>query len=102
MHDIVFIEYLEGIDELLEDEECLFFGDDPFFAEHAFESAAVAVFVDEVEVVGCFEHVDVLDDVFIFFDVGEDVDLIDSTLFKFFVLLEASNLDNLHCIFFVI
>lgn len=81
MHDVVLIEDLEGFDELFEDEEGLFFCDDPFFAEHAFEGASVAVLVDEVEVVGRFEHVDVLDDVLIFLDVGQDVDLVHRALF---------------------
>jgi hypothetical protein len=80
VHDVVLVEDLEGVDELFENEKGLFFWYDSIFAEHALEGASVAVLVDEVEVVGSFEHVDVLDDVLIFLDVSEDVDLINGTL----------------------
>lgn len=81
MHNIVFVEYLEGFDELFEDQKCCFFWDDSIFAKHAFESASVAVLVDEVEVVGCLEHVDIFDDMLIFFDVGEYIDFVDGAFF---------------------
>ena len=81
MHDVVLVEDLECLDELFEDEECLFFLNDSFFAEHAFEGASIAVLVDEVKIVGGFEHIDILDDMLIFFNVGQDVDLVDCTFF---------------------
>lgn len=77
MHDVVLIEYLEGIDELLEYFECFLFLDDSIFAEYAFKSAPVAVLVDEVEVVGSLEHVYVLDDVLILLYIGQDIDFVD-------------------------
>ncbi len=69
MHDVVFIEDLEGVDELFEDEEGLFFGHHSILPQHAFEGTAVAVLVDEVEVVWGLEHVDVLDDMLVFLDI---------------------------------
>ena len=40
------------------------------------EGSSVAELVDEVEVVGSFEHVDVFDDVGAGLEGGEDVDLV--------------------------
>lgn len=81
MHDIVFIEDLEGIDELFEDEEGLSFGDNSLFSEHSFEGSSIAVLIDEIEVIGGFEHIDIFDDMLIFFNIGEDIDLVDGALF---------------------
>jgi len=77
VHNVVFVEYLESIDELFEDEQRLFFRYNSIFAQHAFKGASVAELVDKVEVVGRFEHVYVLDDVLVFFDIGENIDFVD-------------------------
>lgn len=102
MHDVVLVEHLKSVNELLEDQECLFFWDDAILPEHSLERASVAVLVDEVEVVGGLEHVDVLDDVLVLLDVGEDVDFIDGALLQLFVLLEAPHLDHLHRVLLVV
>ena len=81
MHDVVLVEDLEGFEELFEDEEGFFFLEGVFLPEEPLQSAAVAVLVDEVEVVLGFEHVVVGDDVFVFLDVGEDVNFVDGAFF---------------------
>ena len=66
MQDVVFVENLEGLEK---------------FAlpwEKALQSAPITVFVDEVEIIGGFEHIEVTNDMLIDFDVGENVDFIDS------------------------
>ena len=75
MHDVVARENLKGLYDLLEVVQSAFFGEGSLLLHQFVQSAAVAVLVDEVEVVGSFEHVDVLDDVLVLLDVGEDVDL---------------------------
>ena len=95
MHDVVLVEDLEGVDELFEYFEGFGLLDDAVFAEYALEGAAVAVLVDEVEVVGRLEHVDVLDDVLVLLDVGQYIDLVDRALLQLLVLFEAAHLDNL-------
>ena len=102
VHDVVLVEDLEGVDELFENEKGLFFGYDSVLAEHALEGASVAVLVDEVEVVGGFEHVDVLDDVLIFLYVREDVDLVNGTLLQLFVFLEPPHLDDFDGVLLVV
>ncbi len=102
MHDVVFVEYLEGVDELFEDEEGLLFRDVFVLPEHSLEGATVTELVDEVEVVGGFEHVDVLYDVLVLLDVGQDVYLVDRALLQLLILLEPPHLDHLHCVFLVI
>lgn len=102
MHDIVLVEDLKGINKLLEDEQSLFFCNDFVFAEETLEGATVTVLVDKVEIVGRFEHIDVLDDVLILLDIGEDVDLVDSALFQFFVLFEPAYLDDFDRIFLAV
>lgn len=102
MHDVVLIEHLEGIDELFEDKQGLFFWYYPILPEHALERAAVAVLIDEVEVVGSLEHIDVLDDMLIFFNVGEYVDFVDGALLQLLVLLEPPHLDHLDRVLLVV
>lgn len=80
MHNIVLIEYLEGFYELFEDKESLSFRDDAIFAKHALKSASIAVLVNKVEVVGRFEHIDILDYMLILLDVSQDIDFVDGTL----------------------
>lgn len=102
MHDVVLVEDLKGIDELLEDQQCLFLGDDAILPEYAFQGATVAVLVNKVKVVGCLEHVDVLDDMLMLLNIGEDVDLIDRALLQLLILFEATHLDHLHCVLLVV
>jgi len=60
------------------------------------ERAAVAVLVDEVEIVGGFEHVDVFDDIGAGLQRRKDIDLVDSALLKFGNLLELLRLHHLY------
>jgi hypothetical protein len=76
MHDVVLVEYLEGIDELFEDKKCCFLRDDSILAQHAFECPSVAILIDEIEVIGSLEHVDILDDMLILLDVCQYVDFV--------------------------
>ena len=81
MHDVVLIEHLEGLKQLFEDKQRILLWQLALLIEKSLESAAVAEFVDEVEIVGSLEHVIVFDDVGVGLDVGEDIDLVDSALF---------------------
>ena len=80
MHNIILIQNLKGLEELLEDKQCVLFWQFPLFGEQALQSASVAVFVDKIEIIGSFEHVVVLDDVGVRLDVGKDIDFVDCTL----------------------
>lgn len=102
MHNVVFIENLESINELLEDEQRLFLGNYPVLPQHAFQGASVAVLVDEVEIVGGFEHINVLDNVLVLLYIGQNVDLINSAFFQFLVLLESPDFDDLNGIFLAV
>lgn len=95
VHDVVLVEDLEGLKHLLEDEEGLLLGELLLLGEESLEGAAVAVLVDEVEVVGGLEHVVVADDVRVDFDVAEDVDFVDRALLQLLVLPEARNGNHL-------
>lgn len=79
MHDVVLVEDLEGFKELFEDEECFPLFEGVLFSEEAFKGAPIAILVDKVEVILCFEHIVVGDDMFVLFDVGEDIDFMDGT-----------------------
>ena len=63
VHDVAFGEDFEGLDHLAEEEEGFFLVEGALLLHEFVHGAAVAELVDEVEVVCCFEHVDVLDDV---------------------------------------
>ncbi len=59
------------------------------------ESAAVAILIDEVVVVGSLEDLDKADDVGGVFDLGECLYLIDGELFELGTQLELLHLDDL-------
>lgn len=99
MHDVVFFQYFEGLDDLLEVGERGCFWQYSFFSEKCFEGASVAVLVDKVEVIDCFEHVVVLDNVGTAFKIVEDVDLIVGAFLQFGVLFEFVSLDHFDCDF---
>lgn len=80
----------------------MFLRNSSLFSEDTFQSAAVAVLIDKVEIVGCLEHVYVFDDVFVFFNIGEDIDFVNRALLQLLVFLEAPYLDHFHRVFLVI
>ena len=100
MHDVVLVENLEGLEQLLINKQSLLFWKHTLLFEHTFQSTAVAIFVDKVEIVRSFEHVNVLDDVFMLFDVGQDINLVYSTLLEFFVFLKSAHFDHFYCVLF--
>lgn len=63
MHDVAAGEYPKGFDDLSEEEQCAFFWEGAFLLHEFVKGAAVAVLIDEVEVISSLEHVDVFDDV---------------------------------------
>lgn len=73
-------------------------GEDSILAEDTFKRSSVTVLVNEVEVVGCFKHIDVFDDVLVFFYICEDVNLINRALLKLFIFLETTYFDHLYSV----
>lgn len=63
--------------------------------QHVFECAPIAEFIDEVEVVGGFEHVVVPDYVRVRLNAAQDVDLVDRALLQFLILPELGDGDHL-------
>lgn len=102
VHDVVFIEDLEGLEELFEDEQSIGFWEFDLLGEEILEGTTVAVLIDKVEIVGCFEHVVVLDDIGVAFYVGEDVDLVDCALLQLLILFKFIDGDHLYRVFFFV
>ncbi len=96
MHDIVLVKHLKSLDELFEDEQGLLLDNEFILPELGLEGSPVAELIDEVEVVGSLEHVDVLDDMIVFLDISEDVNFIYCAFLQLLVLLEPADLDHLH------
>jgi hypothetical protein len=95
MHDVVLIENPEGIDDLGEVDEGCTFGETTLLFEKFLKGTAVAELIDKVEVIDCFEHIEVLDDVLAGFEVCEDVDFVVGTLLKLWILFELLGLNHL-------
>lgn len=95
MHDVTFRQHFEGLDDLPEITESFLFWEGTFFLHEFVESASVAELVDEVEVVGSFEHVYVLDDVGTGGEARKDVDLVDCAFLEFGDLPELFSLNYL-------
>lgn len=70
MHNVILIEHLEGLEELFENEHGLLFWEFDLFGKEVFKCTTIAVFVNEIKVIGCFKHVVVPDDVRVLFDVS--------------------------------
>jgi hypothetical protein len=96
VHDVGAGEDLEGLEHLSEEIECLFFGEGAFLLHEFIHGATIAELVDEVEVVGGFEHVDVLHDVGTVLQVGEDVDLVNCAFLQLRNLPELLRLHHLY------
>lgn len=96
VHDAVPVQQAEGIGDLREELERGGEGEGAALAEKLFESAAVAVLIDEVVVIGGFEHVDVADDVRVGVEGGEDVDLVEGAFLELGALLELGRVHHLY------
>jgi len=81
MHNVVFIKNLKCINELFEYQQSLLLRKSPLFPQQSLECTSIAVLINKVEVIGSFKHINILDDMLMFFDVSEDVDLVNGALF---------------------
>lgn len=62
VHNVVLVQNFEGLQQLSENLESSAFREVPLLFQQRLQCLAVAELVDEVEVIGCFEHLDVTDD----------------------------------------
>jgi hypothetical protein len=76
VHDVVLVQDFEGLQQLSENLESSAFGEVPLLFQQRLQRLAVAELVDEVEVIGCFEHLDVTDDELVRLDLRQDVDFV--------------------------
>jgi hypothetical protein len=102
VHDVVLVQYLEGFEELFENQEGRLFREFSLSGKQTLQSTSIAVLVNEVKIIGCFEHVEVADDVLVDFDVGEDVDFIYRALLEFFILSELGDGNYLDCVLLLV
>lgn len=102
MHDIVLIEDLKSLKELSKYKKGFFLRKSSLFFKDSLQSSTVTVFVNKIEIIRSFEHINILNDMFMFFDVCENIDLIDSTLLKFLVLSKLGNRNDFNSILFFI
>ena len=94
MHDIVLIEDLKSLKELSKYKKSFFLRKSSLFFKDSLQSSTVTVFVNKIEIIRSFKHINILDDMFMFFDICKNVDLIDSTLLKLFILFETSDFND--------
>jgi hypothetical protein len=95
VHDIAAGKHLKRLHNLLEVKHGSLLRKRTLLLHDAVQGATVAVLIDEVEVVGSLEHVDVLDDIGAGLQRGQDVDLIDRALLQLGDLFELFGLDHL-------
>ena len=96
VHDIVLVELFECLEELSEVDEGFWFGDEFLLLDEGLDGALIAVFVDEVEVVGRFEGLVEFDDVVIL-QRRQDIDLVDGELLEFGIGLKGGFGNDLNC-----
>ena len=59
----MFVENPKGLDDLCKISQSGFLRERPLLLKKGLKGAAIAEFIDEIEIVDCFEHVIVLDNV---------------------------------------
>jgi len=88
MHDVVFSQNPESLNDLFEVNQSSFFRERSFFLHEFIKSSSITILIDEVKVVGSFEHIDILDNIGAVLKSREDVDLIDRAFLQFRYLSE--------------
>lgn len=76
MHDIMLIQNFKCLYNLGKICQSHPFWELSFLFQKFLESATIAELINKIEVVGCFEHIEIFDDVGAWLQVGEDVDLV--------------------------
>lgn len=104
VHDVVLRQNSEGVDDLGEVADGLglghyFLGGIPEALHHFLQGPSVAELVHEIVVVRCLQHVDVPDDVVLFLDLQQGVDLVQRALFQLRDVPELLSFDDFHCHF---
>lgn len=97
MHDAVLIEHLECLKQLPKDFECTLLRQFSLLLKERLKGLAVAVVVDEVEVVGSLQHLHVANDEGAWLDLRKDVDFVDGAFLQLGVLLELLHRNDLDC-----
>lgn len=97
MHDVEAIEHFESLEELSEDDQGLSFWQVLFLLELILQSALVAVFVDEVDVVPRLEVVLVFDDVLAGPHGRQNFHLVDHALFESGVFCQLAYWNYFDC-----
>ena len=97
MQDVLIVQFLEGTLQLSEYLECFRLSQFSLLLDVLSKSASVAVFIDQVVVVGCPQHFDELDDVGVA-DLGEDGYFVIGELAEFGCMFELLNIHDLDCV----
>lgn len=102
MHNIVFIKNLKRIKKLLKNKQSFRLSEFFFLSQEVLKSATIAILINKIEVVVCFQHIVVTDDMLIGFDAAQNVYLIYSTLLQLFVLSKTRYWNHFYCVLFFI
>ena len=95
MHYIVFVEYFERLEDLFQIKESLSLLKFAFLFDNSIESATITELVNKVEIVNCFEHIDVSDNIRTVLYTGEYVYFVDCALLQFGDLLKFFSWNDL-------
>jgi hypothetical protein len=96
VHDVVADEHFERFEEVAEVAQRPFLWEVPGLLDQILECATIAELIDKVDIVGCFEYFDELDNMSGVLYFRKGLNFIDGELFKSgaeFVLLDSDDLD---------
>lgn len=96
VHNVAAGQHFESLHHLSEKKQGFFFLKRALFLHEFVHGTSVAVLVDKIEIIGSFEHIDVLDNIRTVLQVGQYVDLIDGALLQFGNFPELFGLDDLN------
>ena len=94
VHNVFLCKNFEGVGKLSKIDQALLFSKRTVFFQNFFKCAPVAVFINEIEIVNCLEHIEISDDVGTVLQLCQGVDFIDGTFLKFGHLLKLIGLHH--------
>ena len=98
VHDVMPTENFETFQDLPQESDGFGLGKKSIFVYQFVECSPIAEFVNEIKIIRCFKHIDIVDDVLALIpNLGQDVDFVYSALFQFWYVFKLLRWNHLNC-----
>ena len=97
MHNILFSENSEGLNHLSKIYNCSSFCKRPFLLHESIKGSPITEFINKIEIIDSFQHIDILNNIRTVLHRGQNIDLIDCAFLKFWYLFKLISMNNFYC-----